>query len=413
MLALHRVRCAGRRRRPRLAARRQVQGSDRDPLEDLGDATAIGCSRSDICVDAYSITGRYDEAEATARKADDRRRTARELWNSLGEVLIERGKRAAAESAFVRAGAEHASGQSRRRAQSRRAALGSRRARSRDEGVRSLHRHLQQVGRRRISRATSSSPSRAPSNTSARTIRSSSRTRSRHTTRAIATDPGNADAKIRLGELFLRKYNFDDAQKTFDEVLAQNPIDPRALARRRAPARARRPGRRRLAAARVAQHQSRRRRGAHAARRDARRARGLRRRAGGHRSRAEGQSDRRARARRRGGHQVRHARSGGLRSVAPTRARARIRATPSCTRRSSEMASQLRLYKEAADFAKQGTALDPKSWDGVGHARQQPAAPRADRRRAKRVSRRRSRAIRTACGSRTRSICSTPTRTTI
>jgi tetratricopeptide (TPR) repeat protein len=59
-------------------------------------------------VDAYTITGHYDEAEAVARKGTTGK-NGRELWNSLGEVLLERGKRVAAESAFVRAGAEKAS----------------------------------------------------------------------------------------------------------------------------------------------------------------------------------------------------------------------------------------------------------------------------------------------------------------
>src|SRR5207244_484427 len=47
--------------------------------------------------------------------------------------------------------------------------------------------------------------------------------------RALATDPLNGDAKVKLGELFLRKYNFAEAQTTFDEALQANPLDPRAL----------------------------------------------------------------------------------------------------------------------------------------------------------------------------------------
>ena len=47
--------------------------------------------------------------------------------------------------------------------------------------------------------------------------------------RAVQEDPTNADAKNKLGELFLSKYNFDEAQKTFEEVLQANPLDPRAL----------------------------------------------------------------------------------------------------------------------------------------------------------------------------------------
>ncbi len=53
---------------------------------------------------------------------------------------------------------------------------------------------------------------------------------------AIALDKSNVDAKIALGNLFLEKYNSADAQTTFEEVLAANINEPRALygeARRR------------------------------------------------------------------------------------------------------------------------------------------------------------------------------------
>lgn len=47
--------------------------------------------------------------------------------------------------------------------------------------------------------------------------------------RAILLDPANTDAKIDVGELFLEKYNSADAQTAFAEVLAANPKDARAL----------------------------------------------------------------------------------------------------------------------------------------------------------------------------------------
>src|SRR5205085_4841326 len=51
--------------------------------------------------------GKYDEAENVARRGTAAKGGSG-LWNTLGEVLVLRGKRAPAESAFVRAGAEHA-----------------------------------------------------------------------------------------------------------------------------------------------------------------------------------------------------------------------------------------------------------------------------------------------------------------
>ena len=47
--------------------------------------------------------------------------------------------------------------------------------------------------------------------------------------RAIMLDKSNIDAKIAVGELFLEKYNGADAQAAFEEVLATNPSEPRAL----------------------------------------------------------------------------------------------------------------------------------------------------------------------------------------
>src|SRR4051812_14914832 len=57
---------------------------------------------------AYATIGKYDEAEGVARRGTATKGGA-QLWNTLGEMLLLRGKRAPAESAFVRAGAEHAS----------------------------------------------------------------------------------------------------------------------------------------------------------------------------------------------------------------------------------------------------------------------------------------------------------------
>jgi cellulose synthase operon protein C len=46
---------------------------------------------------------------------------------------------------------------------------------------------------------------------------------------ALRLDPANDEARIKLGELFLEKYNHGDAQTEFEEVLRTNPNHPRAL----------------------------------------------------------------------------------------------------------------------------------------------------------------------------------------
>ena len=46
---------------------------------------------------------------------------------------------------------------------------------------------------------------------------------------AIAKDPGNIDARVRLGELFLEKYNSEDAAAALEEARRRAPEDPRVL----------------------------------------------------------------------------------------------------------------------------------------------------------------------------------------
>ena len=46
---------------------------------------------------------------------------------------------------------------------------------------------------------------------------------------AIATDSGNVDARVELGEMFLEKYNGPDARQMLAGVLRENPSHPRAL----------------------------------------------------------------------------------------------------------------------------------------------------------------------------------------
>ncbi len=46
---------------------------------------------------------------------------------------------------------------------------------------------------------------------------------------AIAADPKNIEPRIKIGELFLEKYQSPDARESFQEVLSLNPNHPRAL----------------------------------------------------------------------------------------------------------------------------------------------------------------------------------------
>ena len=76
-----------------IAALKKVPASDSD----------WAASQRDL-VRAYAAIGKYDEAEAAGRLAAASPKGGGAIvWNPLGEVLITRGKRAAAESAFTRA----------------------------------------------------------------------------------------------------------------------------------------------------------------------------------------------------------------------------------------------------------------------------------------------------------------------
>ncbi len=176
---------------------------------------------------AYAAIGKYDDAENAARRAVAAK-NGTHLWNSLGEVLLVRGKRAPAESAFVRAEAEHAS-------DSLTAALNLAVLRydrgERDRAMKEFDRFIDIYNA--SAGANLSSEELAAVGTAVEYLGANDpqlfKDALKAYDRAISEDPSNADAKVKLGELFLEKYNFADAQKTFEDVLQTNPKDPRAL----------------------------------------------------------------------------------------------------------------------------------------------------------------------------------------
>lgn len=179
-------------------------------------------------VQAYVATGRLDDAERAARRATTAKGGSA-LWNPLGEVLLMRGQRAPAESAFIRAGTEHAP-------DSLTAAVNlavlhydrGERARAMKEFDRFIDIYNNASGGRDLASDELTAVARAVEylgENDPQLFKDALKAYDR----AIATDPSNEDAKLRLGELFLRKYNFADAQSTFADVLESNPSNPRAL----------------------------------------------------------------------------------------------------------------------------------------------------------------------------------------
>jgi tetratricopeptide (TPR) repeat protein len=189
------------------------------------DSQWIGAQRD--LVHAYATIGKYDEAELAARRASAGKNGA-QMSNTLGEVLLLRGKRASAESAFVRAGAEHAE-------DSLTAALNlavlhfdrGERARAMKEFDRFIDVYNASAGRD-LSSEDLTAVATAVEYLGANDPQLFKDALKAYD-RAVTSDPSNTDARVKLGELFLRKYNFADAQTTFDDVLQTNPNNPRAL----------------------------------------------------------------------------------------------------------------------------------------------------------------------------------------
>ena len=174
---------------------------------------------------AYATTGKYDEAENTARRAAASRNGVA-LWNPLGEILELRGKRESAESAFVRA----ERGPDSLMAVLNLAVLHYDRG-ERDRAMKEFDRFIDVYNRAAGSNLTSEELEAVA--TAVQYLGANDpqlfKDALKAYDRAISEDPANSDAKVKLGELFLSKYNFDDAQKTFEDVLESNPADPRAL----------------------------------------------------------------------------------------------------------------------------------------------------------------------------------------
>jgi tetratricopeptide (TPR) repeat protein len=187
-------------------------------------------------VRTLSEVGRYDDAEAAGRRATAAPGPiAREVWNALGEALRERGKLAAAESAFKRSVAEHASDSL--TAEVNLAVLAYERG-QRDEAMRRFDRFIDVYNSRR-GRLTADELTAV--GIACRYLGLDEPQLFKDALKAfdeaIAADPGALEPRLRVGELFLEKYNAAEAQKTFDEILRANPSQPRALlgaARRRA-----------------------------------------------------------------------------------------------------------------------------------------------------------------------------------
>ncbi len=172
-------------------------------------------------VRALSEVGRYDEAAEVARDAP-----GPELANSLGEALYARGDVAGAEAAFrrsVEGGADDALS-----AELNLAVLLFDRG-AREEAMKRFDSFIDVYNR-----GSSLSASALAAVGTAVTYLGIAEPQLFHDAlkaydEAIAADPSDPEPRVRLGQLFIDKYNSPDAQATLQEVLARNPRHPQAL----------------------------------------------------------------------------------------------------------------------------------------------------------------------------------------
>ncbi len=150
-----------------------------------------------------------------------------EVWTALGEALLASGARGPAESTFTRAINQRASDQD-----VARVGLGVLRV---DQGNHDAAHDLFVDAADRINRAGANATAQELTalGIAYRYLGSEDPALFKDALaaldRAIAADPDDHSARVRLGELFLEKYNGPDAIATFREVLAVNPRHARAL----------------------------------------------------------------------------------------------------------------------------------------------------------------------------------------
>jgi cellulose synthase operon protein C len=183
------------------------QALARDPADGRARRALVG---------ALAETGRYEEAEEAAG----------ELTLLRGEMLLARGRRAEAEAAFREA--VERGGPDRLGAELHLATLLFYRG-ERDEALRRFDRFIDVYN----ASGSLTAAELVAVGTAVRYLGERDPALFRDAVKAYdeaaAADPADPEARLRLGELFLEKYNGPDAHAAFREVLAANPSHPRAL----------------------------------------------------------------------------------------------------------------------------------------------------------------------------------------
>jgi tetratricopeptide (TPR) repeat protein len=177
-------------------------------------------------VRALSAVGRYAEAEDAARNFLRRNPRSPELQASLGRVLETRGQPAAAEEAYGKAIGGRATDAL--TAEARVAVLRHRRG-DRETARGGFLRLVEAYNRGGATTAEALMAVAEACRMLGEEDPQAFKDALKALDEAVRADPEHPDARVRLGELFLEKYNSQDARKSFQEVLDRNPRHAEAL----------------------------------------------------------------------------------------------------------------------------------------------------------------------------------------
>ncbi|MEO5569127.1 MAG: tetratricopeptide repeat protein [Gemmatimonadaceae bacterium] len=179
-----------------------------------------------MLIRALATVGRYDDAERVGREAAAMP-GGKAVLNTLGETMLLRGKRAAAESLFARAVEQKAPDSLTARLNTAIVAYdrGDRR-----NALDAFDRFID-IYNTNASSLTSDELVAVGLAVRYLGVRDPQLFKDalKAFDSALRLDPANDAARVKLGELFLEKYNHADAQTEFEEVLRTNPNHPRAL----------------------------------------------------------------------------------------------------------------------------------------------------------------------------------------
>jgi tetratricopeptide (TPR) repeat protein len=195
-------------------------------LQAMPKSDSAWLSAQPMLVRALAWVGRYDDAERIGREAAAAP-GGKLVLNTLGETVLLRGKRAAAESLFTRAVEQKAADSLTARLN---LAIVMFDRGERDKALNAFDKFIDVYNN---SAPSLSSDDLVAVGLAVRYLGVRDPQLFKDALKAfdgaLRLDPANDDARVKLGELFLEKYNHADAQTEFEEVLRTNPNHPRAL----------------------------------------------------------------------------------------------------------------------------------------------------------------------------------------